>query len=128
MEKATYNKIRAAVASITGLLMAFSVIRESYVLAGVTVALGMMILIAAKSNVKAVIYDERNVIIKQKAANATVSLVIVGTSLIGYGIIMANNLGYTVPLDYGYFLAYLSLIIMGINGFFNWFYQTQLGG
>ena len=128
MDKANYNKIRAAVAGATGLLMAFSVIRETYALAAITVILGMAVLFVAKSNVKQVIYDERDVIVRQKAATATVSIVTVGISLSGYGIVALHNMGYTVPLDIGYLLAYLGILIMGLNAFFTWYYQNQLGG
>ena len=128
MEKETYNRIRAAVAVAVGLVMAFSVLRNSWALASGTVILAMVILYTAKKQVDVVLYDERTVIIREKAANATLNLVTVAFAAIGLGLIETSFWGYTANREYGYLLTNIAFIIMGINAFFNWYYNDKLGG
>ena len=128
MDKETYNRIRAAVATGVGLVMAFSVLRNSWALASGTVILAMVILYAAMKQVDVVLYDERTKIIREKAANATLNLVTVAFAFIGLGLIETSFWGYTTNRDYGYLFAYIAFIIMGINAFFNWYYNNRLGG
>ena len=128
MDKETYNRIRAAVATGVGLVMAFSVLRNSWALASGTVILAMVILFAAKKQVDVVLYDERTVIIREKAANATLNLVTVAFAAIGLGLIETSFWGYNANRDFGYLFTYVAFIIMAINAFFNWYYKDRLGG
>jgi uncharacterized membrane protein len=108
--------------------MAFSVLRNSWALGMGTVILALVILYTAKQRVDAVLYDERTTIVREKAANATLSLATVTFAAIGLGLIETSFWGYSANRDYGYLFAYIALIIMGINGFFNWYYNEKLGG
>ncbi len=128
MDKKTYNRIRTIVAVGIGIVMAFSILRNSWALATGTVALAMVILFISKKQVDEILYDERTIIIRQKAANATLNLVIVAFAVIGLGLVETSFWGYAANRDYGYLFAYIALIIMSINGFYNWYYNNRLGG
>lgn len=128
MDKETYNRVRAAVAAGVGIVMAYSVLRNSWALGMGTVILALVILYTAKRQVDVVLYDERSIAIREKAANATLNLLTVAFAAIGLGLIETSFWGYTINRDYGYLFAYIALIIMGVNGFFNWYYNDKLGG
>ncbi len=128
MDKETYNRIRAGVTVGVGIVMAFSVLRNSWALGMGTVILALVILYTARRQVDAVLFDERTIIIREKAANATLNLVTVAFAAIGLGLIETSFWGYAANRDYGYLFAYIALIIMGVNGFFNWYYNDKLGG
>ncbi len=128
MDKETYNRIRAIVAAGLGIVMAFSVLRNSWALATGSVILSMIILIVAKQKVDVVLYDERTKIVREKAANTTLAIVTVGFAVIGLGLIETSFWGYAANRDLGYTFAYIAFIIMAINAFFNWYYNNQMGG
>ena len=128
MDKETYNRIRAVVATLVGITMAVSVIRNTWALALGGVLLGMVVLITAKKKVDDVLYDERTKIVREKAASATLGLVTVLLAVVGIGLIETSFWGYTANRELGYMMAFLANIILGVNAFFNWYYDNQLGG
>ena len=128
MDRKTYYKIRAGVAAGISMMMAYSVLNNSWAMATGTVALGMIILVVAKKQVDAILYDERTKVIREKAANATVGLVTVAFAVIALILIETSYWGYPDNGLYGYLLAYIALIIMCVNGFFNWYYNNRMGG
>ena len=128
MNKETYNRVTAAVAAGVGIVMAISVLRNSWALAMGTVALAMVILYTAKKRVDVILYDERTKTVREKAANATLGIVTVMFATVGLVLIETSYWGYTVNRSYGYLFAYLALIIMAINSLFNWYYNNRLGG
>ena len=128
MDKETYNRIRAVVATLLGITVAVSIIRNTWALALGGVLLGMVVLITAKKKVDDVLYDERTKIIREKAASATLGLVTVLLAVVGIGLIETSFWGYTANRELGYMMAFLANIILGVNAFFNWYYDNQLGG
>jgi uncharacterized membrane protein len=128
MDKETYNRVKAAVAVGVGIVMAISVLRNSWALAMGIVALAMVILYTAKKRVDIILYDERTKTVREKAANATLGIVTIMFATLGLALIETSYWGYTVNRSYGYLFAYLALIIMAINSFFNWYYNNRLGG
>ena len=128
MNKETYNRIRAAVGAGIGIIMAYSVLKNSWAIATGTVLLGMIILITARRNVDEILYDERTKIVREKAANTTLGIVTVGFAAAGLGLIETSYWGYPANETLGYIFAYLALLIMVINAFFNWYYDNRLGG
>jgi len=128
MDKETYNRVKAAVAVGVGIVMAISVLRNSWALAMGIVALAMVILYTAKKRVDIILYDERTKTVREKAANTTLGIVTVMFAAVGLVLIETSYWGYTVNRSYGYLFAYLALIIMAINSFFNWYYNNRLGG
>ena len=128
MDKETYNRIKAATGAGIGIIVAYSSIVNSWALASSAVGLGIVILLIAKQRVDQVLYDERTKIIREKSANATIGIVTVGFGAVGLMLIETSFWGYTANKEYGYIFAYIALLIMAINGFFNWYYDKQLGG
>ena len=128
MDKETYNRIRAVVATLLGITVAVSIIRNTWALALGGVLLGMVVLITAKKKVDDVLYDERTKIIREKAASATLGLVTVLLAVVGIGLLETSFWGYTANRELGYMMAFLANIILGVNAFFNWYYDNQLGG
>lgn len=128
MDKETYNRIRAAVAALIGIIMAVSVLRNTWALALGGVLLGMVVLITAKKKVDEVLYDERTKLVREKAANATLGLVTVLLAVVGIGLIETSYWGYTANKELGYMMAFMANIILGVNAFFNWYYKNQMGG
>ena len=128
MDKETYNRIKAATAVGIGIITAISAIKNSWALATGGIILGMIVLIIAKKKVGEILYDERTKIVREKSANATISVVTVGFAAIGLGLIEISFWGNAANRDLGYIFAYIALIVMMINGIFNWYYNNQLGG
>lgn len=128
MDKATYNRIRAGVAAGIGIVIAFSVIRNSWALAIASVLTGMVVLYVAKQRVDAVLTDERTSLIREKAASATLSIVTVSMVIIGIILVETSFWGYPANKDLGYLMAFMANIILGVNMFFNWYYRERLGG
>jgi len=128
MDKETYNRIRAAVAALIAIIIAVSVLRNTWSLALGGVLLGMAVLYTAKKRVDQVLYDERTKIVREKAANATLGLVTVMLAVVGIGLIETSYWGCTANRELGYMMAFLANIILGVNAFFNWYYDNRLGG
>ena len=128
MDKETYNRIRAGVAAGIGIIMAVSILRNAWALALGGVLLGMVILYLAKQRVKEIIYDERTKQVREKAANATLGLITVLLAVVGILLIETTYWGYSSNRELGYMMAFLANIILGINAFFNWYYDRKLGG
>ena len=128
MDKETYNRIKATTGAGIGIIAAYSAIVNSWALASSAIVLGIVILLVAKKRVDQVLYDERTKSVREKSANATLGIVTVGFAAVGLMLIETSFWGYTANKEYGYIFAYISLLIMAINGFFNWYYDKQLGG
>jgi len=128
MDKETYNRIKAATAVGIGIITAISAIKNTWALATGGIILAMIVLIVAKRQVGEILYDERTKIVREKSANATISVVTVGFAAVGLGLIETSFWGYEANMELGYIFAYIALLIMMINGIFNWYYNNQLGG
>jgi uncharacterized membrane protein len=128
MDKETYNRIKATTGAGIGIIAAYSAIVNSWALVSSAIVLGIVILLVAKKRVDQVLYDERTKSVREKSANATLGIVTVGFAAVGLMLIETSFWGYTANKEYGYIFAYISLLIMAINGFFNWYYDKQLGG
>lgn len=128
MNKEAYNRIRAGTATVLGIIMAISVIRNTWTLALTGILLGIVVLYLAKQRVNVPLHDERTRTIREKAANTTLSMITILLALIGILLVEASLWGYAAYKETGYMLAFLANIILGVNAFFNWYYNKQLGG
>ena len=115
MDKAKYKQVKAAVGTLVGLIMAFSVIRNTWALAGVGVLFAMGLLYLAKQRVPDIRYDERTKIVREKAANATLSLVTVLLAVVGIGLVETSFWGYTANRDIGYIMAFMANIMISTS-------------
>lgn len=128
MDKTTYNRIRAAIGVFVGLIMAISILRNTWALALGGVLLSMVVLYLAKQRVSVPLYDERTKTVREKAASATLGLITVLLAVVGIGLVETSYWGFTANRELGYMMAFLANIILGVNAFFNWYYDKQLGG
>jgi uncharacterized membrane protein len=127
MDKQRYKQVQAGVASITGLVVAVSVVLQAYEVAIMVVALGIMVLFSASRQLDEVLRDERNAMIQYKASTMTLSILTVSMGLAGVALVELSYMGYESVGGYGQFLAYLAMGIMALNNIFTWHYGRQLG-
>lgn len=127
MNKKTYKQVQSVVSVFIGFVVSISVIRNSYHLAMVGMALGMITLWVAGKQLEEIVNDERTAMIQQKASTMTLSILTVVLAFAGIASVELSFRGYEVIRDYGYFMAYLAMGIMTLNGFFTWHYGKQLG-
>ena len=128
LDKRTFNIVKAAVAAGISMTIAFSAVKGNWALAIGTVLTGMVVLYLAKQRVDAVITDERSLLIREKAASATLNLVTVSMVIVGIILVETSFRGYPANRDIGYMMAFMANIILGVNMFFNWYYRERLGG
>ncbi|MCW4012310.1 MAG: DUF2178 domain-containing protein [Candidatus Bathyarchaeota archaeon] len=128
MDKETYNRVKIITGAGVSIIAVYSSMVNSWALASSAIVLAIVIIIAAKQSVDQVLYDERTKTVREKSANATLGIVTIGFAAVGLMLIETSFWGYTANEEYGYIFAYISLLIMAINGFFNWYYDKQLGG
>jgi len=128
MNKKTYGQVRNAVYVFIGFVVSVSVVRSNYLLSSIGIALGLLLLYVAGKQLDEVVKDERNAMIQQKASTMTLSIVSLTLAFAGIAVVELSNRGYALIEGYGYFMAYLSMGIMSLNGVFNWYYGKQLGG
>ena len=124
----SYGLTQKAVAAAIGIIVAVGVARNNILVPIVTVTVGMLILYLARRKVQETSHDERTILIRQKAAQATLSITIVATAFIGLGLILLSRQGFLNYEQEGYQLAFLSLFIMSAKTFFDWYYRNRLGG
>ena len=127
MDKQKYKQIQAGVAVFIGFVFAFSIIRHTYLVAIIGVAMGSLVLISSKKELDEVIRDERLAMIQQKASTITLSIITIGLVLVGIFVEELSYRGFESMKGYGYFMVYLAMGIMTLNVFFTWFYGRQLG-
>lgn len=116
------------VSGFIGFVVSISVVRDTYQLAMVGMAIGMIALFLARRQVKDIITDERNALIQYKASTMTLSILTVVLAFAGIILVEFSFRGFEYFRNYGYFMAYLAMGIMTLNGFFMWYYGKQLGG
>jgi len=127
MNKKTYRQVQSVVSVFIGFVVSISVIRDTYQLAMVGMALGMITLWVAGRQLEEVVNDERTAVIQQKASTMTLSILTVVLAFAGIASVELSFRGYEAIRDYGYFMAYLAMGIMSLNGVFTWHYGKQLG-
>ena len=128
MNLESYRLIQKAVAAAIGIIVAVGVARNNILLPIVTITVGMLILYLARRGLQETSHDERTILIQQKAAQTTLSITIVATAFIGLGLILLSGQGFFNYEQEGYQLAFLSLFIMSVKAFFDWYYKNRLGG
>ncbi len=127
MRKETFNRIQRIVGLFLTLLMAISVMRDTYVLASVGVTLSVVIIILTRKQVKQVQTDERTVLIQQKASTVTLSVFSVASAITGLLMIEFSYRGFEQFAGYGHFLTYLVMGVVSLNSLLMWHYGRELG-
>ena len=130
-----YRKIRAVVAFFVAGLVSVSVTINSYVLAAVAVFTGMLFLILVRSKTKVVV-DEREVSIREKAANLTYAIFAPVLGIGSFLLLLPSNINSPV-LSKGDFIfleslgmifAYLTLFLIAIYSISYFYLNKKFGG
>jgi len=127
MNNRQYKQIQAYVTFFLGLVFAFSVLRHTYLVAIIGVALGGIILISSKKQLNEVILDERNALIQQKASTITLSITTIGLVLVGIFVEELSYRGFESMRGYGFFMTYVAMGMMTIYSLFTWYYGRKMG-
>jgi len=127
MNKQQFKQIQAIVVSFLGLLIAVSVLRDTYLLAAIGVSGSILVLVIARRQLSEIITDERTALIQQKASTMTLSIVSVSSAFVGLLMVEMSYRGYPELGGYGYFLAYYVMGVMTLNVILTWYYGTQMG-
>ena len=135
MDSRKYKQIRAAVAGFVACMVSVSVTIHSYILAFAAVVTGMTFLLLVRSKAK-IVTDEREISIKEKAANLTYAIF---TPVIGLGsflMLLPSNSGLSVFAkgdfvyleSLGMVFAYLTLFLITIYSISYYYLSRKFGG
>jgi uncharacterized membrane protein len=135
MDIKKYKKIRAAIAIFVASIVSVSVTIDSYLLAIITVLTGMLFMILVRSKTKVVI-DEREVSVREKAANLTYAIFTpvlgIGSFLLllpSYGGIPVFSKGDFIFLEsLGMVFAYLTLFLIAVYSISYFYLNRKFGG
>lgn len=110
-----------------GLLVAFSIARQTYEVTVIGMVLGILVLITARNQVDEVVRDERNALIQQKAYTMALSIITLGLVFGGIVVEELSYRGFESMRDYGSFMTYTAMGMMTIYSIFTWYYGRQMG-
>ena len=128
MRLTEYKRIRSVIVSVIAICIAYSVIQNSIVIAVMTVTLGMVGLHVIRRGLTEVAHDERTILIRSKAASATLAIITVAMAIIGLSLVFVSGQGTENYELVGYLLVYQANIILGLNALLSFYYRKQLGG
>jgi uncharacterized membrane protein len=94
----------------------------------VAVTLGIVALYASRRGLSEVSHDERTVLIRSKAASATLAIITVGMAIIGLSLILLSGYRIGNYEQVGYLLVYQACIVLFLNALLGYYYRHKLGG
>jgi uncharacterized membrane protein len=135
MDKKTYLRLRAGVALFVGMIVSIATVKDSYLLAAAGVITGMIFMALVRSKAKIKV-DEREVTIRQKAAQLTYAIF---APTIGIGAFLmlfptSSKLSVFSKGDFvyleslGMIFAYLTLFLITIYALSYHFIGRRYGG
>lgn len=128
MKSDTYQKIRTATVFSIAILVAYGAIQNSIFIVVGAVTLGIVTLYISRRSLSEVVHDERTILIRNKAASATLAIITVGMAIIGLSLIFLSEQGVGNYEQIGYLLAYQANIILCLNALLGYYYRNKLGG
>jgi uncharacterized membrane protein len=128
MKLETYNRIRTAIALATATLMAYAVLQNNIFIAVVAVTSGIVALYISRRDLTEITHDERTILIRSKAASATVAITTVAMAIVGLLTVFLSGHGIGNYEQIGYLLAYQATIILCLNAILSYYYRNKLGG
>jgi uncharacterized membrane protein len=120
---------RVAVAASMGVLIPWIIATGNPLLPVVLIAVGMTFVwfLVRKDQQKLV--DERAQLIQQKASTMSMSVFILGISVVGVVLVTLSNGGYPASFaSAGYTLMYSACVLMFLSVFFGAYYRHKYGG
>jgi uncharacterized membrane protein len=128
MKLETYKKIRIVIASATAILMAYAVLQNNIFIAVVAVTSGIVAFYISRRGLTEIVHDERTLLIRSKAASATVAITTVAMTIVGLSLVFLSEQGIGNYELIGYLLAYQATIILCLNALLSYYYRNKLGG
>lgn len=128
MKLEEYKRIRSAVIVVIVVLTGYGVVQNSIFIALVAVTLGIVTLYLLRRGVTEIEHDERTVLMRSKAASATLAIITVGMAVIGLLLVFLSGQGIGNYEQAGYLLAFQSSIIQVLSALLNYYYRKKLGG
>jgi uncharacterized membrane protein len=128
MKLEKYKRVRAAIAVAIAVLMAFGVVLNSIFIALAAVTFGIVALSLLRRGLTEIEHDERTVLIRSKAASATLAIVTVAMAITGLLLVFLSGQEIGNYEQIGYLLAFQALIILALRALLNYYYRYKLGG
>jgi len=122
------KRIRSVTAVAVAILVAYGVIRNSILIAVLAVALGIVVLYISRRGLTEVEHDERTILIRSKAASATLAITTVAMAITGLSLAFLGGQGIGNYEQVGYLLAFQANIILALNALLSYYYRNKLGG
>jgi uncharacterized membrane protein len=123
-----YKRYRNAIVVAIGVLMAFGVVQNSIFIALAAVTFGIVALSFLRRGLTEIEHDERTILIRSKAASATLAIITVGMAVIGLSLIFLSGQGIGNYEQIGYVLAFQANIILALRAVLNYYFRNKLGG
>ena len=128
MKLQTYNRIRTLIVFAQAMLMAYGVIQNNIFIVVVAVTAGIVALYISRRGLTDIVRDERTILIRSKAASATVAITTVAMAIVGLSLVLLSGQGIGNYEQIGYLLAYQASIILCLNALLSYYYRNKLGG
>ncbi len=128
MKLDAYLKIRNAIAFSIAMLVAYGVVQNNIFIVVVAVTGGIVVLHISRRGLTEIVHDERAILIRSKAASATLAIITVAMAIIGLSLVFLSRQGVGNYEQIGYLLAYQANIILCLNALLSYYYRNKLGG
>jgi uncharacterized membrane protein len=123
-----YNKIKTAIVLATAILVGYGVLQNNIFIVVVAVTSGIVALYISRRGLTEIAHDERTILIRSKAASATVAITTLAMAVVGLSLVFLSGQEIGHYEQIGYLLAYQAIIIVGLNAFLSYYYRNKLGG
>ena len=128
MKIETYNKIRTAIAFSIAIVVAYGVLQNNIFIAVLAITIGIVALYISRRGLTEIVYDERTILIRSKAASATVAITTIAMAIVGLSLVFLSGKGIGNYEQIGYLLAYQATLILCLNALLSYYYRKKLGG
>ena len=128
MDARTQKIFTAIIVTLTGALVAIGINLDIQYLPVVTLLTGALAIQYMRRRTVEVLYDERTIIINQKASAAAISVYTLGVTAIGWMMMTWASDIDPAYKSLGYTLAYLGCGLLLLRTIFHYYYSWRLGG
>ncbi len=128
MKLEKYRRIRSGIIVAIATVIAYGVVQNSIFIALAAVTFGIITLYLLRRGLAEIVHDERTVLIRSKAATATLAIVTVTMAIVGLSLIFLSGQGIGNYEQIGYLLAFQTNIILVLNALLSYYYRNKLGG
>lgn len=124
----TYKKIRTTIALAIAILATYGAVQNNIFIVVVAVTSGILALHISRRGLTGTAHDERTILIRSKAASATLATITVTMAIVGLSLVFLSGQGIGKHEQIGYLLAYQASIILCLNALLSYYFRNKLGG